>query len=52
MGSIKATEIISSFLRAPVQEWAQSKYSSFAKKTSTAQRGPHDRSGVAISRQE
>jgi hypothetical protein len=26
--------------------------SNFAENTSTAQRGPHDRSGVAISRQE
>jgi hypothetical protein len=54
--SIKATEIISSYdesyLRAPIQGWAQSNYSCFAENISTAQRGPHDSSGVAILRQE
>ncbi len=50
--SIKATEYISSYLLAPVQGWAQSHSSSFAENISTALRGPHDRSGVAISRQE
>jgi hypothetical protein len=50
--SIKATEIIGSYLHEPVQGRAQSKCSSFAEKISTSLRGPHDSSGVAISRQE
>jgi hypothetical protein len=50
--SIKATEIISSYLRAPVQGWAHSNDSSLAENISTKQRGPNDLSGVAISRQE
>jgi hypothetical protein len=40
--------MIGSYLRAPVQGWAQSNNSSFAENISTERRGPHDSSGVAI----